>query len=72
VILLRQGGGLRRDIRVDSSLAAVVGACDGELPLGVIVDAVAQLLDTDAVRLRSVIVTEVRELVADGILRPVV
>ena len=72
VILLRQGGGLRRDIRVDSSLAAVVGACDGDLPLGVIVDAVAQLLETDPVRLRSVIATEVRELVVDGILQPVV
>ncbi len=72
VILLRQGGGLRRDIRVDSSLAAVVGACDGELPLGVIVDAVAQLLETDAVRLRSVILAEVRELVVDGILQPLV
>lgn len=71
VILLRQGGGLRRDIRVDSSLAAVVGACDGELPLGVIVDAVAQLLETDAVRLRAAIVAEVRELVTDGILQPV-
>lgn len=71
VILLRQGGGLRRDIRVDSSLAAVVGACDGELALGVIVDAVAQLLETDAARLRVAILTEVRELVTDGILRPV-
>lgn len=71
VILLRQGGGLRRDIRVDSSLAAVVGACDGELPLGAIIDAVAQLLDTDAVRLRAAILAEVRELVIDGILQPV-
>lgn len=71
VILLRQGGGLRRDIRVDSSLAAVVGACDGELPLGVIVDAVAQLLETDAERLRAAILAEVRELVVDGILLPV-
>jgi len=70
VILLRQGGGLRRDIRVDSSLAAVVGACDGELPLGVIIDAVAQLLDTDAAKLRAGILGEVRELVVDGLLVP--
>lgn len=70
VILLRQGGGLRRDIRVDSSLAAVVGACDGELPLGVIIDAVAQLLDADATQLRAAILGEVRELVVDGLLEP--
>lgn len=72
VILLRQGGGLRRDIRVDSSLAAVVGACDGELSLGVIVDAVAHLLEADAAQLRAAIIAEVRELVADGVLQPVV
>ncbi|AYF98666.1 DUF7059 domain-containing protein [Protaetiibacter intestinalis] len=72
VILLRQGGGLRRELRVDPALAAVVGACDGELPLGVIVDAVAALLETDAAPLRLGIVAEVRELVADGVLRPLV
>ncbi|WP_246139978.1 DUF7059 domain-containing protein [Protaetiibacter larvae] len=71
VIVLRQGGGLRRELRVDPALAAVVGACDGELPLGVILDAVAQLLDTDAEALRIALVAEVRELVIDGILAPV-
>ncbi len=71
-ILLRQGGGLRRDIRVDPSLAAVVGACDGELALGVIADAVAQLLDADAAALRRVVLAEVRELVTCGILAPAV
>lgn len=70
VILLRQGGGLRRDVRVDAALAAVVGACDGELPLGVIVDAVAQLLETDAAALRGAVIAEVRELVLDGFLEP--
>ena len=70
VIVLRQGGGLRREVRVDPALAAVVGACDGELPLGVIVDAVAELLDADADRMRPALVAQVRELVAEGILVP--
>lgn len=70
VIVLRQGGGLRRELRADAALAAVVGACDGELPLGAIVDAVAELLGVDAADLRPAILAEVRELVLDGILQP--
>ncbi|PZQ91965.1 MAG: SAM-dependent methyltransferase [Leifsonia xyli] len=71
VIVLRQGGGLRRELRVDTALAAVVGACDGELPLGVIVDAVAELLGAEAPRMRPAVFAEVRELVTDGFLLPV-
>ncbi len=72
VILLRQGRGLRRDLRADAALAAVVGACDGELALGVILDAVAQLLETDADAMRDALLAEVRELVIDGFLEPAV
>ncbi len=68
VIVLRQGGGLRRELKVDAALAAVVGACDGELPLGAIVGAVAQLLEADPEVVRPAIVAEVRELVTDGFL----
>ncbi|QNO38397.1 class I SAM-dependent methyltransferase [Protaetiibacter sp. SSC-01] len=70
VIVLRQGGGLRRELKVDAALAAVVGACDGELPLGAIVGAVAQLLDVDPDAMRPAILVELRELVADGFLLP--
>lgn len=70
VIVLRQGGGLRRELRADAALAAVVGACDGELQLGVIVDAVAELLGVEADRMRSALLAEARELVVDGILQP--
>jgi len=71
VIVLRQGGGLRRELRADPALAAVVGACDGELPLGVIVDAVAELLGADVAPLRAATAAEARELVVDGVLAPV-
>lgn len=70
VIVLRQGGGLRRELRADPALAAVVGACDGELPLGVIADAVAELLGVDAARMGPELLAEARELVIDGILQP--
>jgi SAM-dependent methyltransferase len=68
VIVLRQGGGFRREIRADTGLAAVVGACDGELPAGAIVDAVAQLLEVDAAELRAELVPQLRELLVGGLL----
>jgi methylase of polypeptide subunit release factors len=68
VIRLHQGGGLRRSAGLDTALAGVVGACDGELPLGVLVDAVAGLLDEDAPALRQRVVPAVRRLLADGLL----
>lgn len=68
VIVLRQGGGFRREIRAGTALAAVVGACDGELPAGAIVDAVAQLLDADAAALRAELVPQLRELLVGGLL----
>jgi len=68
VLVLRQGGGFRRDIRVGTELAAIVGACDGELPLGAIVTAVAQLLDLEVSELERRTVAEVRELLVDGFL----
>ncbi|MFY0080441.1 hypothetical protein ABTQ07_22575, partial [Acinetobacter baumannii] len=53
VIELRQGGGFARTIEVDSAVAALVGASDGDLPVGALIDAIAQLLDVDAEELRA-------------------
>ena len=68
VIVLRQGGALHRELRVGTEFAAVVGACDGELSLGAIVAAVAELLEIDGLELAASIVIQARELVIDGIL----
>jgi methylase of polypeptide subunit release factors len=68
VIRLRQGGGFRREVRVGTALAAVVGACDGELPLRAIVVAVASLLEVDPQALIAELLPEVRELVIGGLL----
>lgn len=69
VIELRQGGGFGRVLEVDPALAALVGACDGDLPVGVLVDAIAELLDADATALRADLLPRVRELLFLGMLR---
>lgn len=65
-IVLRQQRGLRRARDVDTATAALVGACDGELTIGQVADAVEQLTGT-VVR---TLLDDVRELLADGFLQP--
>ncbi|MDD7960838.1 DUF7059 domain-containing protein [Microbacterium thalli] len=68
VIELRQGAGFARVLDVDPALAALVGACDGDLPVGVLVAAIADLLEVDAAALRADLLPRVRELVFTGFL----
>lgn len=67
-MLLRQGGGFARTISPGTALAALVGACDGELAVGAIVAALAQLLEVDGAALAAELLPELRELVDDGFL----
>ena len=69
VIELRQGGGFGRSLTVDSGLAALVGASDGDLATGVMIDAIAELLEVDATALRADLLPRVRELAFTGFLR---
>ncbi|WP_295779662.1 methyltransferase [uncultured Microbacterium sp.] len=66
VIELRQGGGFARTLEVDPALAALVGACDGDLPVGTLIDAIAQLMEVDAAHLRADLLPRVRELLVTG------
>ena len=68
VVMLRQQIGMRRARQVDTTTAAWVGACDGDLPLGTIIDAVAELLGSDADTTRAEALVTARELVAEGYL----
>ncbi len=68
VIELRQGAGFARTIVVDPGLAALVGACDGDLPVGVLIAAIADLLEVDGDALASDLLPRVRELVFTGFL----
>lgn len=68
VIELHQGGGFARRMEVDPALAALVGACDGDLAVGPLVDAIAQLMEVDAAHLRADLLPRVRELLVTGFL----
>lgn len=69
VIELRQGGGFARTIEVDPALAALVGACDGDLAVGPLLGAIAELLEVDPAALRDDMLPRVRELIFTGFLR---
>jgi methylase of polypeptide subunit release factors len=70
VMTLRQGGGFGRSVPLDTGLAALVGACDGDLSVRAIAAAIAQLLDVDEVALSADLMPSIRELVTTGFLRP--
>ena len=63
-ILIRQGGGFGRAIRADTGLAGFVGACDGELTVGQILNALEAL----GVEHARELIPAIRELVETGIL----
>ncbi|OCG73350.1 DUF7059 domain-containing protein [Microbacterium sediminis] len=67
-IELRQGGGFGRAVQADPALAGFLGASDGELPAGVLIDAIAQILEADAAALRASLLPTIRELLLDGFL----
>ncbi len=69
VVVLRQQRGLMRARQVDTALAALVGACDGDLTLGQILDALGQLLEQDPADLRRTQLPVVAELVVEGFLQ---
>ncbi|GAA3584698.1 methyltransferase [Klugiella xanthotipulae] len=68
VIQLVQGGGFGRTVAADTALAACVGACDGELTVGAIASALADLLSADERELGLALFPRVRELIRDGFL----
>ncbi|WP_019877858.1 DUF7059 domain-containing protein [Sporichthya polymorpha] len=69
-VVLRQAHGLRRAVQVDTATAALVGACTGQAPAGVLVDAVATLLDEEEDAMRTRLLPQIRDLVDQGFLVP--
>ncbi len=67
-IVVRQQRGLRRARQVDTVEAALLGACDGDLTIGQILAAVAQILERDEAELRATYLPVVAELVREGFL----
>ncbi|MDO7882399.1 DUF7059 domain-containing protein [Salinibacterium soli] len=70
MLILRQGSGFARSIPVDTAVAAVVGASDGDLSVEAICFAVADLLGVDGSALRDEVLPELAELVLTGFVRP--
>ena len=68
-IVLRQQRGLRRARQVDTVEAAFVGACDGELSVGQIIAALAQLLEQDVDDVRRDVLPLARRAGGRGIPR---
>ena len=68
LMTLHQGGGFGRSVPLDTALAALVGACDGDLDVGSIVSALAQLLEADEAELTADLLPGVRGLIDDGFL----
>ncbi len=68
VIRLRQGGGFGRVVDADAALAGLVGASDGELSVGRLVSALAELLEVDERLLAADLLPRVRELIVTGFL----
>ena len=69
VMSLHQGGGFGRTVQLDTGLAGLVGACDGELTIYAIIAALAELLEVDETELADEQLPRVRELVETGFLR---
>jgi methylase of polypeptide subunit release factors len=67
-LVLRVGTGVRRAERVSTDEAALVGACDGDLSLGQILGAIADLRGSRPDALVAQLLPRVRGLVTDGFL----
>jgi hypothetical protein len=73
-VVLRQQVGLRRAFASDTATAALVGACDGTLPVGTLIEAVRQVLgdgdDGGAAPGSRELLSQVRLMVEAGVLAP--
>jgi hypothetical protein len=67
-IVLRRQRGMRRAEQVDTVLAGFVGACDGDLSVGQILAALADLMDRPVVDVLSDYLPQIRNLVIEGFL----
>lgn len=68
VIELHQGGALGRTVDADPALVALVGASDGDLTVGALIAAIAELLEVEPDALRDDLLPRVRELIFTGFL----
>ncbi|GAA1902722.1 DUF7059 domain-containing protein [Lapillicoccus jejuensis] len=70
VVLVRQGGGLRRTVRLDTVTAGLLSVCDGDLTARAALVAIAALLERDTDATVEAALPVLRDLVSDGLLLP--
>lgn len=68
IIIIRQGHGFGRAVQAGTTLAGLVGACDGELTVAQIIGAIAMLFEVDHAELAAELIPDIRGLVTDGLL----
>ncbi len=69
VILARQGGGLRRQVPLDTVGAGLLSVCDGQLTARAALAAIAAILDVEEAATVTAALPTLHALVADGLLR---
>ena len=67
-VVFRQRTGLLRAVKADTALAATLGALDGDLTVGQVLSAVAQVLEVDAAELAAALLPDVRQALLDQLL----
>lgn len=67
-IILRQGGGLRRAVQLDTVMAGLISTLDGDLRPHQIITAIAALTEVDAQEAKRQCLPVLRGLIADGLL----
>ena len=68
---LRQATGMRWEVAADDAMAGLVAACDGRIPLGVLVDVLAATVEIATADVASAVVPVVRDLIGRGMLEVV-
>lgn len=69
-VMLQQNLNMCRTARVDTAEAGFVGACDGSMSVGQIIDALATLLEEEPTALRQRLLPRIRELLEEGYVVP--
>lgn len=67
---LRLSHGMRWELEADAGIAALVGACSGEVPLGFAIEVLAASMSSDVDEVREAALPVIRDLIGRGFLAP--
>ena len=70
LLQIRQSHGLRWELEVDETVAGLVAACTGEVPLGTVLELISSVVDAPAEQVVEALAPVVRDLIERGFLLP--